>query len=152
MLRTLAGEPHSAELQAALDVPRATAGRIVTEAELPLNGKARASERGAWAVRIDDRRAFLVAELDSLIDRTETVRKLSRVAQWLPVAELGVPLDRLADATVTTPHHGDPTAPVRRAEELTREADYITFLSDASSPTSTRGSGSGRPAMGRLLE
>lgn len=131
VLETLSSGPHDrAELQAATDIPRPTVGRIVNE----FQARGLVSQRGNQYTT-SPLGEFLATEFQSLLDGAETMRKLRGVVEWLPTDEFDFTLDRFADATITTPRPGDPTAPVRRAAALTHETDHIRFLCTAFVPS-----------------
>lgn len=125
VLNALSSGPHDrAELHEATEVPRPTVGRIVNE----FQARGLVSQNGKQYT-ISPLGDFLATEFRSLLEGVETMRKLRGVVEWLPTDEFDFTLDHFADATVTTPCPGDPTAPVRRATELTREADHVRIIS-----------------------
>jgi predicted transcriptional regulator len=72
-------------------------------------------------------------EFGRVFEAMDTVSALSRVVPSLPVAELGLEVDRLRDADVTLPRHNDPFAPTRRMLRTVHGADHVrmatyTFL------------------------
>lgn len=130
-LKTLTTGPHKrSDLQETIGVSRSTIKRIL--------GGFR--ERG-WVVRDGHEYAltplgeFIATEFQSLLEGAETMRKLRGVVEWLPTNEFDFTLDHFADATITTPRPNDPTAPIRRAAALIREADHIRFLCTAFAPS-----------------
>ena len=131
ILAMLSAGPHTrAELQEATDISRPTVGRVVTE----LQARSLATQTGQ-EYTTSPLGEFLAAEFQSLLEGAETMRKLRGVIKWLPTDEFDFTLDCFADATITTPRPGDPTAPIRRAATMIREADHIQFLCTAFAPT-----------------
>lgn len=129
-LETLSSGPHDrAALQEATDIPRPTVGRIINEFQA--RGLVVQYGQQYETSPLGD---FLTTEFRSLLEGAETMRKLRGVVEWLPTDEFDFTLDHFANATITTPRSGDPTAPARRAATLTREADHIRFISDAFVP------------------
>ena len=131
VLETLSSESHDrADLQEATDISRPTVGRIVNEFQA--RGLVTQTGQEYTTSPLGD---FLATEFQSLLEGTETMRKLRSVVEWLPTHEFDFTLDCFADATITTPRPGDPTAPVRRAAALIREADHLRFLCSAFAPS-----------------
>ncbi len=113
VLQLLAAGPHTrGELATATGASQATLGRILEDFV----------ER-SWITRTDHTYSAtatgrLVAEgIDELVSVLETEGKLREVITYLPTAELGFDLCRLADATVTTPSRTRPSAPLQRVLE-----------------------------------
>lgn len=131
VLDTLSSDPHNrAELQEVTDIPRPTVGRIVNDFQA--RGLVTQSGQKYTTSPLGD---FIATEFQSLLEGAETMRKLRGVIEWLPTDEFDFSLDHFADATVTTPRPGDPTAPARRATKLTSETDHIRFLCTAFVPS-----------------
>ena len=110
VLRLLATRPHTrGELAAATGASQATLGRILEDF----------AER-SWVTREGGRHVAtatgeLVADgIDDLVAVLETEGKLRDVVAYLPTAEFGFDLRRLADATVTVPSRTRPSAPLQR--------------------------------------
>lgn len=110
VLRLLAAGPRSrAELAAETGASQATLGRILEDF----------AER-SWVTRDGDEHVAtatgeLVADgIDDLVAVLETEGKLRDVVAYLPTAEFGFDLRRLADATVTVPTRTRPSAPLQR--------------------------------------
>ena len=131
VLETLSSGPHNrAALQEATDISRPTVGRIVNE----FQARGLVTQTGQ-EYTTSPLGEFLATEFQSLLEGAETMRKLRGVVEWLPTDEFDFTLDCFADATITTPRPGDPTAPVRRAAALIREADHLRFLCSAFAPS-----------------
>lgn len=131
VLDTLSSGPYDrAELQEVTDIPRPTVGRIVND----FQARGLVAQSGP-KYTTSPLGEFLAIEFRSLLEGAETMRKLRGVVEWLPTDEFDFTLDCFADATITTPRRGDPTAPVRRAAALTHEADHIRFLCTAFTPS-----------------
>lgn len=119
-----AGRVEERSLREAVPGTRTTVGRA-------LDGFA---ERG-WVDRsggtaaltgFGEAMAVTTAEARSRLDAVSHLRPfLSRV----PATELDLPLEALADATVTTAAEGEPYAAVERVTALRREADHVRELS-----------------------
>ncbi|HET7323224.1 MAG TPA: hypothetical protein VFJ06_02705 [Halococcus sp.] len=130
VLETLtAGLYDRAALREATGIPRPTVGRIIND----FQARGLVIQRGNQYTTspLGD---FLATEFQSLLEGAETMRKLRGVVEWLPTDEFDFTLDHFADATITTPRPGDPTAPVRRSVALAREAAHIRFISGAFVP------------------
>ena len=79
---------------------------------------------------------LLVDEFTSFVDAVGTIQRLEGAIEYLQLDEIGVDLSHLRDAVITTPNQHDPSATLRRATELVREADEFRFLTNAvASPT-----------------
>ncbi|WP_137287005.1 helix-turn-helix transcriptional regulator [Halorussus salinisoli] len=69
-----------------------------------------------------------VTEFTALMTLAETIQKLRDVGQWLPFEEMDIGPRHFEDANIVTVTENDPAAPMRRAKELTRQADHISFI------------------------
>lgn len=115
------GPATRAALQDRLGIDRVTLGRILA-----------AFEDREWVETDGDE--YVTTFLGTLVaDRfggfrsfMATARDLRALVGTVPLDELGFPVDRLADATVTTAGEGDPYAPVRRFMECVRESDSLS--------------------------
>lgn len=110
-----------ATLQDRLDLDRVTLGRILT-----------AFEDREWVETDGDEYVttflgVLVADrFDAFRSFMATARDLRALVGAVPLDSLGFPVDRLADATVTTAGEGDPYAPVRRFMECVRDSESLS--------------------------
>lgn len=113
-LEALAEQSYSRpELQAAVDVPRATLSRILADfwrRDLVVR------ENGRY--EITPLGTEIAIGLEALFESIESTRALQTVAAWLPLDELDVAITEVADVEVTLPTAVDPMAPVKRAAEL----------------------------------
>ncbi|SEO45151.1 Predicted transcriptional regulator, contains HTH domain [Halogranum amylolyticum] len=126
-LRLLADRPHTRrELVAETGASQPTVGRILGDFE----------ER-SWVVRDGGEyrttaTGTLVAQgFDDLLSIVDTEEKLRPVVRWLPTDAIGFDLERLADATITTPSQVRPNAPVKRALDLLGDAEEVRIFSYA---------------------
>ncbi|MCU4800523.1 hypothetical protein OB920_09090 [Halobacteria archaeon HArc-gm2] len=115
------GPATRAALQDRLGIDRVTLGRILAS-----------FEDREW-VGTDGERYATTFLGDLVADRfggfrsfVATARDLRALVGTVPLAELGFPVDRLADATVTTAGEGDPYAPVRQFMECVRDSDSLS--------------------------
>ena len=113
VLRLLATRPRTrGELAATTGASQATLGRVLEDF----------AER-SWVTREEGKYVAtatgeLVADgIDELVAVLETEGKLRDVVAYLPTAEFGFDLRRLADATVTVPSRTRPSAPLQRVLE-----------------------------------
>ncbi|TKX56888.1 ArsR family transcriptional regulator [Halorubrum sp. SS7] len=125
VLRLLATRPHTrGELAAATGASQATLGRILEDF----------AER-SWVTREGGRHVAtatgeLVADgIDDLVAVLETEGKLRDVVAYLPTAEFGFDLRRLADATVTVPSRTRPSAPLQRVLDGMEGASTLRAVS-----------------------
>jgi|AntDeeMinimDraft_5_1070356.scaffolds.fasta_scaffold00482_4 predicted transcriptional regulator len=108
-------------LQDRLGIDRVTLGRILAAFEdrewVGTDGESYATTflGDIVADRFDEFRSFVA-----------TARDLRALVGTVPLDELGFPVDRLADATVTTADEGDPYAPVRRFMKCVRDSDSLS--------------------------
>ena len=126
-LGLLAEEPRTRrELVELTGASQPTVGRILNDFE----------ERG-WlehagsTYRVTATGALVSRGFGDLVEIVETDFELRPVVQWLPTDALGFDLDRLVEATVTTPTRVRPNAPVRRALELLDDAETVRIVSYA---------------------
>lgn len=121
VLSTLAGAPWTRpELQEETGIPRATVSRILADfrdRDLVV--------REGHRYRTTPLGDVLAAGYASLVASVESARPLQTLSAWLPLDELGVEFDALADAEVTLPTPTDPTAPVRRVAAVTGAAEHV---------------------------
>lgn len=125
VLQLLATGAHTRrELATATGASQATLGRILEDF----------TER-SWVRRdggeyVATATGALVADgVDELVSVLETEAKLRDVVAYLPTAELGFDLRRLADATVTVPTRTRPSAPIQRVIEAMEGADTLRAFS-----------------------
>jgi predicted transcriptional regulator len=127
VLEALAEGPHArGELADVTGASQPTLGRILRDFE----------ER-RWITRTEagyeaTATGRLVADgLTELLAILETEEKLRPVVEWLPAGELEFDVGRLRDATITVPSRTRPSAPVKRATGLFREARDVRACSHA---------------------
>ncbi|MFW6318218.1 MAG: helix-turn-helix transcriptional regulator [Halorubrum sp.] len=125
VLRSLATRPHTrGELAATTGASQATLGRVLEDF----------AER-SWVTReagkyVATATGELVADgIDDLVAVLETEGKLRDVVAYLPTAEFGFDLRRLADATVTVPSRTRPSAPLQRVLEGMEGAGTLRAVS-----------------------
>ncbi len=117
------------ELQEATDIPRATLSRILADfADREL------LDRDGYEYVLTPLGELLAAEIGSLLDSAEAMQRLEDVRRWLSIDEFAFPIERLADADVVVPSTPDPTAPIRRMEELLAEARRVQLVANAMVP------------------
>lgn len=120
------------ELADETDASRATLARVLGEFE----------ERG-WIERSGEHYLatslgrLVAREFAPLIETMRSVRTLGDVAHLLP-SDDGLDLRRFADATVTTPDSGDPTAHMDRGFEHIATADRFHILANTAIPRFVR--------------
>jgi predicted transcriptional regulator len=116
-------------LQREVGVNRVTAGRVLSD--LTAHG---------WVEQRDGKYAVtplgeVVADaLDSFDAHLTAAATLDGILEWLPLAEMGLDVTWLAEATVTRPERSDPQATLRRAHETVRGATDLAMLSHAFTP------------------
>lgn len=123
------GRKTRPELQEETAIPRATLSRILADfrdRELVV--------REGHDYTLTPLGELLSAEIGSLVDSIRAMQRLDDVRRWLDVDEFGFPVDRLADADVVVPSTQDPTAPIRRAEELLGEASRVRLVANSMIP------------------
>jgi predicted transcriptional regulator len=125
VLRLVATRPHTrGELAATTGASQATLGRILEDF----------AER-SWVEREGGKHVAtatgeLVADgIDELIAVLETEGKLRDVVAYLPAAELGFDLRRLAEATVTVPSRTRPSAPLQQVLDAMEGARRLQAFS-----------------------
>jgi predicted transcriptional regulator len=77
---------------------------------------------------------LLAAELGSLYAAVAAMATLRDLGAWPHVAELDLPVDRLADVDVVAAEPTDPLAPVRRAEALLADGSRVRILAHSMVP------------------
>ena len=123
-LLALASGPRTRpELQDETGIPRATLSRIL--ADFRERDLARRDGHRYATTPLGD---LLATELAALFESVAAMERLRTVREWLPVDELDLPVERLVDADVVVPEPTDPTAPVRRAEELLADGERVRVL------------------------
>jgi predicted transcriptional regulator len=129
-LLSLSEEPRTRpDLQEETGIPRATLSRILAdfrERELVV--------RDGHEYGLTPLGELLANEVGSLLDSVAAMQRLADVRQWLSVESFDFPVERLADADVVVPSRGDPTAPIRRAEELLAEAGRVRVVANSMIP------------------
>lgn len=117
------------ELQEATDIPRATLSRILADFD-----DRELVYRDGYEYVLTPLGDLLGAKLGTLLDAVEALQRLDDVRQWLSIDEFDFPVERLADADVVVPSTQDPTAPIRRVEELLGEAKRVRLVANAMVP------------------
>ncbi|WP_224448612.1 helix-turn-helix transcriptional regulator [Haloprofundus salilacus] len=73
--------------------------------------------------------AFVASSFTDLLANVETEVRLREVVQWLPIAHLDVSFEQFADARITRPTQTTPSGPLKRALELSANADRQLIVS-----------------------
>ena len=125
VLQLLASGPHTRpDLATATGASQATLGRILEDFTERSWVRRQGSEYVATAT------GELVADgVEELVSVLETEAKLRDVVAYLPTAELGFDLRRLADATVTVPSRTRPSAPLQRVLDAMASATTLRAFS-----------------------
>lgn len=118
VLRILADDAHSRhELVEVTDASRPTVGRVLSE-----------FEQRNW-VRRDDRLyeltplgRLVMNAFDNVLSIMETEQKLRTAVEWIPTERIGLDLELITDATVSTPEPGSSHQPISRFIELVEGA------------------------------
>jgi len=130
VLRSLSTAPATRpDLQEVTDIPRATLSRILADFD-----DRELVYRDGYEYVLTSLGELLAAEIDSLLHSVEAMQRLEDVRQWLSIDEFDFPVERLADADVVVPSTQDPTAPIRRVEELLGEARRVRIVANAMVP------------------
>ena len=117
------------ELQEATDIPRATLSRILADFD-----DRELLDRDGYEYVLTPLGKLLATEIRSLLDSVEAMQRLEDVRRWLSIDEFDFPVERLADADVVVPSPQDPTAPIRRMEELFGEARRVRLVANSVVP------------------
>jgi hypothetical protein len=107
-------------------VERVTLGRVLEDAAD--RGWVREGEDG-YALTATG--AWVRDAFDDLLGSLAATRRLAGLVEFLPA---DLPVRALRDAEVVRPSPGDPTAPLRRAEQHTRETTHQRVVTDALAP------------------
>ncbi|QFU81618.1 helix-turn-helix transcriptional regulator [Natronorubrum aibiense] len=127
VLRLLAERAHTRnELASETGASQATLGRILSDLQERSWIRRSGSEYVATATGELVASGFL--DLQHII---ETERRLRDVVDYLPAEAMGFDLERLADATITTPSQTRPNAPLSRLLGLLEEAEDVRTVSHA---------------------
>lgn len=129
LLAMVAGPATRRDLQEATGIPRATLSRILADFD-----DRELLVRDGHEYGLTPLGELLAAELRSLFDSVEAMRTLQDVRQWLSMEAFDFPVERLADADVVIPTTQDPTAPIRRAEELLAGASRVRLVANSMIP------------------
>lgn len=127
VLTLVAEAPHDRQaLARATGASQPTLGRILRDFEE--RGWVQATEGGYTATAT----GRLVAEgLTALSERLAAELHLREISGWLPTGDLGFDLQRLGEATITTPTQTRPSAPISRVIELIEAAREVWVFSHA---------------------
>lgn len=126
LLRALReGSVPRSDLRTTLGVTRMTMSRLLPD--LVDRGWVRRDEAG---YRLTAPGRLLIDDLDSFVDRVETVDRLAGVVPYFP-ADLDVDLSAFADGRVVTADTTDTGAPSRRYAALITEASRVRKLAHA---------------------
>ncbi|MFP9192423.1 helix-turn-helix transcriptional regulator [Natronosalvus vescus] len=124
MLTALAEQPRDRrDLQSVTGASASTVSRTL-----------RAFEKRRWIARNGHRYettqlgSFVAVGLQALIDRFETERTLREIWDWLPDDVAALPLEGIAEATVTMATVDDPYRPVTRFRTLLEETETFRFV------------------------
>jgi predicted transcriptional regulator len=117
------------ELQEATDIPRATLSRILADFD-----DRELLYRDGYEYVLTPLGELLAAEIGSLLDSVEAMQRLEDVRRWLSIDEFDFPVERLVDADVVVPSTPDPTATIRRMEELLGEARRVRLVANSIVP------------------
>ena len=117
------------KLQEATDIPRATLSRILADFD-----DRDLLYRDGHEYVLTPLGELLATEIGSLLDSVEAMQRLKDVTRWLSIDEFDFPVERLADADVVVPSTQDPTAPIRRVEELLGEARRVRLVANSVVP------------------
>ncbi|MXV61650.1 ArsR family transcriptional regulator [Natronorubrum sp. JWXQ-INN-674] len=127
VLRLLSEREYSRnELAAATGASQATLGRILGDFQDRSWIEHSGSEYGATATG-----QLVASGFTDLQEIIETEQRLRDVVEYLPTEAMGFDLERLADATITTPSQTRPNAPLSRLLELLEDADDVRTVSHA---------------------
>ena len=129
LLALAAGPRTRPELQDNTGIPRATLSRVL--ADFRDRDLVRRDGHEYATTQLGD---HLAAELESLLEGIAAMGTLQNVREWLAVDDFDFPVERLADADVVVPSTGDPTAPIRRAEELLYRAARARVVANSVIP------------------
>jgi len=117
------------DLQEATGIPRATLSRILADFR-----DRDLAERDGHEYGLTPLGSLLAEEVGSLLGSVEAMLRLADVREWLAMESLDFPVERLADADVVVPSEQDPTAPIRRAEELLGVASEVRLAANSMIP------------------
>lgn len=117
------------DLQDRTGIPRATLSRILADfRERDL------ATRTGHEFALTALGELLADEVGSTLDAVEAVQRLEAVREWLSMDAFEFPVGRLADADVVLASAEDPTAPIRRAEALLRDASQVRLVANSMIP------------------
>lgn len=124
VLEAMVSDSHTrAELRELTGISQPTLGRVLEGFE----SRGWISKSGN-VYRLGRFGRLLADEFDRLLDTVETVQKLARLEARLPTEQMDFDVRQFREATITTPHHPDVFAHLRRAEELVTRAAQTTWL------------------------
>lgn len=124
--RLAAGTASRAELHDEFEISQPTLGRLLDGFEA--RGWITCDHAAGRRYRLTPLGTAVADGLTDLLATVATTQKLRPVAERLPLEEMGVDLDRLAESTVTVPTETDGMAHMRREDELIVDADRVRFL------------------------
>lgn len=123
------GAMTKAELLAQLDTSRITLWRILSDLEE--QGWVRETRSGFVATAAG---RIVVERIRAMQDALADVTSLGDLLDWLPLAEMDFPIERLADAEIVRPTTSDPQGPMRLATRQIEAATTIRILTHGYSP------------------
>ncbi|WP_224267996.1 helix-turn-helix transcriptional regulator [Haloprofundus salinisoli] len=125
VLDAVASGPHTRrELEDAVGASQPTLARILRDFE-----ERHWVEREGMRYDATASGAFVAASFTDLLSNVETEVHLRPVVQWLPTAHLDVDLARFDDARITRPTQTTPNGPLKRALELSAQAEAQLVVS-----------------------
>lgn len=130
VLKTLDNDPRSRQqLRDELSISRTTLARILNEFEerewITRQGNEYTTTRASEAI---------MAKFDPLLETVRGIENLGEAIHWLPPPAHEVDLQHFKDATITTTHDGNPSAPFDRAYELICTADRYHGVTNTAIP------------------
>lgn len=118
-----AGPASRAGLQEATGIPRATLSRILADFQAR-----ELANRDGYEFSITPLGRLLTRQLEALFSAIEVGAELQSLGPWLPLSELGIGIEDLADARVTFPTPVAPLAPVHRTAAVLEASDRVRGL------------------------
>jgi len=127
VLTLLADSPHDRQaLATETGASQPTLGRILRDFES--RSWVRSTDAGYTATATG---RLVAAGLTELSESLAAELHLREISEWLPTDGLGFDLQRLGEATITTPTQTRPSAPITRVIELIETASRVRIFSHA---------------------